>query len=79
MCIFRVGVGTILESYGNHNHIQGCVCALPGRLGSWKRGDFSLDGMGDRPTPEGLDHLKVPWHRSYREPFGRRGWKEAHN
>ena len=44
-----------------------------------KGGLLSLDSMGDRPTPEGLDHLKGPWHISYREPCGRQGWKEAHN
>ena len=57
------------------------LCVCPARkAGQLEKGVLlSLDGMGDSPTPERLDYLKVPWHISYREPCGRRGWKEAHN
>ena len=56
-----------------------CVCPTR-KAGQLEKGALlSLDSMGDRPTPEGLDYLKGPWHISYREPCGRWGWKEAHN
>ena len=57
------------------------LCVCPARkAGQLEKGVLlSLDGMGDSPTPERLDYLKVPWHISYREPCGRRGWKEANN
>ena len=71
----RNHIGTIWEP-----QLYSGLCVCPARKAGQpeKRGLLSLDGMGDRPTPEGLDHLKGPWHISYREPC-EVGWKEAHN
>ena len=71
----RNHIGTIWEP-----QLYSGLCACSARKAGQpeKRGLLSLDGMGDRQTPEGLDHLKGPWRISYREPC-EVGWKEAHN